>query len=68
MSQADAIRIKVGYPISPDTDDAASIARYYSLVSIDETKFFENVLSALSVLPYMCLADNADPPVGQVIK
>lgn len=44
--KADAIRVKVGFPISPDTEDAASIARYYSLVKIDEDKFFENVLSA----------------------
>lgn len=44
--KADAIRVKVGYPISPNTKDAESIARYYSLVHIDENKFFENILSA----------------------
>lgn len=44
--QADNIKVKVGYPLSPNTTNAASIARYYSLVKIDEDKFFENMLSA----------------------
>ena len=44
--QADNIRVKVGYPFSPNTTNAASIAKYYSLVKIKDDKFFENMLSA----------------------
>jgi endothelin-converting enzyme len=44
--KAEAIRVKVGYPLSPNTTNPASIASYYRLVSGDEDKFFENVLSA----------------------
>ncbi|KAF9072903.1 hypothetical protein BDP27DRAFT_1381918 [Rhodocollybia butyracea] len=44
--KAEAIRVKVGYPLSPDTMDPASIASYYRLVTGDENKFFENVISA----------------------
>lgn len=44
--KADAIRVKVGFPISPDTRQARSIALYYRLVEIKEEKFFENILSA----------------------
>jgi len=46
--KADAIRVKVGYPVSPNTTDAASIATYYSSVHIDDEKFFENIISASS--------------------
>ncbi|KAG6845228.1 hypothetical protein H0H87_012220 [Tephrocybe sp. NHM501043] len=44
--KADAIRVKVGYPVSPNTTDPSSIARYYSLVEINRVNFFNNVLSA----------------------
>ncbi|KAF4608964.1 hypothetical protein EYR40_001317 [Pleurotus pulmonarius] len=44
--KADAIRVKVGFPLSPDTRDPASLARYYALVTIDKDKFFSNILSA----------------------
>ena len=44
--KANAIRIKVGYPISPDTENPASIASYYRTVNIDKGKFLENMLSA----------------------
>ncbi|KAJ3560525.1 hypothetical protein NP233_g10783 [Leucocoprinus birnbaumii] len=44
--KADAIRVKVGYPLSPNTEDAASIARYYSSVKIDKEDFFNNMLNA----------------------
>lgn len=49
IQQANAIRVKVGFPISPDTRDARSIARYYHLVEVDSSTFFENMLSAASV-------------------
>lgn len=44
--KAEAIRVKVGFPISPDTRSADAMVRYYSLVKIDENKFFDNILSA----------------------
>jgi endothelin-converting enzyme len=47
--KADAIRIKVGFPLSPDTRDPYSLARYYSQVNIERHSFFDNMLSAASV-------------------
>ena len=47
--QADNIRVKVGYPLSPNTTNAASIAKYYSLVKIENDMFFENMLNAAYV-------------------
>lgn len=44
--KADAIRVKVGYPLSPNTESARSIALYYNLVIVDKKKFAENVLSS----------------------
>ncbi|KAH8116927.1 endothelin-converting enzyme 1 [Phellopilus nigrolimitatus] len=44
--KADAIRVKVGYPLSPDTKSARSIALYYRLVMVDKKMFFESVLNA----------------------
>lgn len=46
--KADAIRVKVGFPLSPDTRDPESIAKYYSMVKIDQNKFFDNILSAVA--------------------
>ncbi|GAW06292.1 endothelin-converting enzyme 1 [Lentinula edodes] len=45
-NKAQTIRVKVGYPLSPDTTNPASIASYYARVTGDENTFFENVLSA----------------------
>ncbi|KAJ4467451.1 hypothetical protein C8J55DRAFT_229721 [Lentinula edodes] len=45
-NKAQTIRVKVGYPLSPDTTNPASIASYYARVTGDEKTFFENVLSA----------------------
>ncbi|KAK7023952.1 Endothelin-converting enzyme 1 [Favolaschia claudopus] len=42
--KADAIRVKVGYPVSPDTRDPASILRYYKDVKVNEDTYFENIL------------------------
>ncbi|KAI0780776.1 Metalloprotease [Trametes elegans] len=44
--KATAIRVKVGYPTSPNTLDSRSIANYYARVKIHEDTFFENMLSA----------------------
>ncbi|KAG6832683.1 hypothetical protein H0H92_012255 [Tricholoma furcatifolium] len=44
--KANAIRVKVGFPLSPNTRDASSIARYYNLVKVDKVNFLTNVLSA----------------------
>jgi len=45
-TKAEAIRVKVGYPVSPDTQDPGSIARYYSGVKVDPIHFFENMINA----------------------
>jgi len=47
--QADAIRVKVGFPLSPDTRDPRSIARYYSGVKSSKDDFFGNILSSAFV-------------------
>ena len=44
--QASEIRVKVGYPLSPDTRDPKAIAHYYHEVHVDRYNFFENVLQA----------------------
>ena len=44
--QADAIRVKVGFPLSPDTRDPRSIYNYYLRVTVHETTFFENMETA----------------------
>ncbi|KZT28481.1 metalloprotease [Neolentinus lepideus HHB14362 ss-1] len=44
--KADALRIKVGFPLYPDTLSAASVAAYYSRVKISDDAFFDNLLSA----------------------
>ncbi|EFI28400.1 endothelin-converting enzyme 1 [Coprinopsis cinerea okayama7 len=46
--KADAIRINVGYPVSPDTMNPRSLARYYGTVKISKDTFFENMMSASS--------------------
>ncbi|KAG8772677.1 hypothetical protein FRC12_002944 [Ceratobasidium sp. 428] len=47
--KAEAIRIKVGYPTSPNTTSDASIAIYYGALKISPDEFFENMLSARAV-------------------
>jgi len=44
--QADKIRVKVGYPSSPDTKNPHSLLRYYALVDISKFDYFKNMLSA----------------------
>ncbi|KAF5386857.1 hypothetical protein D9615_001643 [Tricholomella constricta] len=44
--KANAIRVKVGFPILPDTRNSRSIARYYARVKVDSVNFFENAISA----------------------
>lgn len=44
--KAEAIRKKVGFPLSPDTRDARSLVSYYMLVKVHVDTFFENMLSA----------------------
>ena len=38
--------MKVGYPVSPDTQSAESLSRYYDLVGISKFNYFKNMLSA----------------------
>ena len=54
--KADAIRINVGYPVSPDTMNPRSLARYYGTVKISKDTFFENMMSAsyVSLYYFMC--------------
>lgn len=47
--KAEAIRKKVGFPLSPDTRDPRSLVSYYTLVKVHVDTFFENMLSAASV-------------------
>ncbi|KAI0748278.1 Metalloprotease [Daedaleopsis nitida] len=44
--KADALRVKVGYPLSPNTEDPRSLANWYARVKISPDVFFENMLSA----------------------
>ncbi|KAL4074557.1 hypothetical protein V8B97DRAFT_2022777 [Scleroderma yunnanense] len=44
--KAEAIRKKVGFPLSPDTRDPRSLVSYYTLVKVHVDTFFENMLSA----------------------
>jgi endothelin-converting enzyme len=44
--KADALAVKVGYPLSPDTLSARSIYYYYNLVKGKPDDFFGNVISA----------------------
>ncbi|KAJ7445711.1 Metalloprotease [Mycena galericulata] len=44
--KAEAIRVKVGYPTSPNTLDARSILNYYSGVKVNADTYFDNILSA----------------------
>ncbi|KAF8580903.1 zincin [Ramaria rubella] len=46
FEKASAIRIKVGYPISPDTLDAHDVASYYSRLTTNKVDFFGNMLRA----------------------
>jgi len=46
--KAGAIRIKVGYPVYPDTMNPRAIAQYYGSITIDKDTFFENTLGARS--------------------
>ncbi|KAF8522224.1 Metalloprotease [Hysterangium stoloniferum] len=42
--KASNIRVKVGYPLSPNTTDARSIANYYAKVDVNGSDFFGNVV------------------------
>lgn len=63
--KAEAIRKKVGYPLSPDTRDARSLVSYYTLVKVHVDTFFENVLSAASVVSCVLQAENPFDIVSQ---
>ena len=44
--QASQIRVKVGYPMTPDTEASYSIWQYYSAIPISNSTFFQNALRA----------------------
>ncbi|CCL99342.1 uncharacterized protein FIBRA_01360 [Fibroporia radiculosa] len=67
--KADAIRVKVGFPLSPDTNDARSIAIYYNRVSIHDDTFFDNMLSASAnnvYLTWQKLGKQRDPETWEM--
>ncbi|KZS99524.1 zincin, partial [Laetiporus sulphureus 93-53] len=43
--KADALRVKVGYPLSPNTEDPRSIAVYYDRVTVHEGRFFDSIIT-----------------------
>ncbi|KAI0727183.1 metalloprotease [Fomitopsis betulina] len=67
--KADAIRVKVGYPLSPNTENPASIAIYYSRVQVDSGKFLENILSSNAneeYLQWQKLGKSRDPETWEM--
>ncbi|TFY55841.1 hypothetical protein EVJ58_g7996 [Rhodofomes roseus] len=67
--KADAIRVKVGYPLSPDTENPASITAYYSRVYIDSEAFLENILSSNANEEYLTwqkLGKQRDPETWEM--
>jgi endothelin-converting enzyme len=44
QKKAEAIIPKIGYPLSPDTTDPESLAKWYARVEIKADDFFGNVL------------------------
>jgi len=46
--KADAIRVKVGFPLSPDIRDPGSILKYYRSVKVHQDDFFGNMISAVT--------------------
>lgn len=44
QKKAEAIIPKVGYPLTPNTTDAESLARWYGRVQIEKDDFFGNIL------------------------
>jgi endothelin-converting enzyme len=62
QAKARAIIPKIGYPLSPNTTDATSLKRYYSMLDIDKKDFFGNVRRATYVFPSLVFPAN-DPSV-----
>ena len=48
QEKADAIRVMVGYPNSPNTTDAVSVASFYADLAVDPSNYFANRLSSLT--------------------
>ncbi|KAH7909726.1 Metalloprotease [Hygrophoropsis aurantiaca] len=46
--KAEALRVKVGFPMYPSTLDPHAISNYYALVKVHTDTFFDNMLSAAS--------------------
>ncbi|SPO25443.1 related to Endothelin-converting enzyme 1 [Ustilago trichophora] len=44
--KADAIRVMVGYPNSPNTTDAVSVANFYADLPVDASNYFANRLAS----------------------
>ncbi|KAJ1025349.1 hypothetical protein NDA13_004162 [Ustilago tritici] len=46
QEKADAIRVMVGYPTSPNTTDAVSVANFYADLPVDGKNYFANRLAS----------------------
>ncbi|KAJ1032950.1 hypothetical protein NDA16_000229 [Ustilago loliicola] len=46
QEKADAIRVMVGYPNSPNTTDAVSVANFYADLPVDGSNYFANRLAS----------------------
>lgn len=52
--------MKVGYPVSPDTQSAKSLLRYYALVEISKFNYFKNMLSARYDINFLSLYETKE--------
>ncbi|RDX56605.1 Metalloprotease [Lentinus brumalis] len=67
--KADALRVKVGYPLSPNTEDPRSIANWYARVKINSDTFFENMVSARvadQIRTWLQLGKQRDPEAWEM--
>ncbi|KAI0720938.1 metalloprotease [Cerioporus squamosus] len=67
--KADALRVKVGYPLSPNTEDPRSIANWYARVKISPNAFFENMVSARvadQIRTWLQLGKQRDPEAWEM--
>jgi endothelin-converting enzyme len=71
FAQAKAIRVKIGYPTSPDTMDASALEQYYKIQEPFEAHdHFGNVLRSLEAAvkrTYAKIGANVDPGEWEMI-
>ncbi|RPD66296.1 Metalloprotease [Lentinus tigrinus ALCF2SS1-7] len=67
--KADALHVKVGYPLSPNTEEPRSIANWYARVKISSDTFFENMVSARvadQIRTWLQLGKQRDPEAWEM--